>query len=315
MDICIYHAGCFDGFCAAWLVNKVWPEATFFPCHYGQEPPDVAGKHVVIVDFSFKRPVLLAMKECAASLTVIDHHKTAEEELRGLDFCRFDMDKSGGRLTWEWLYARTEDAWPKLVQAFPGCDSRNAPWLVDYTEDRDLWRHKLVCSQEINASLRTLPMDFAAWDLLAANPDSREAMRVEGSGILRYQKKLIESHVRNANEITLAGHKVLCVNCTCADLTSEVAGELAKGRPFGVCWFESDANERVYSLRSAPDGIDVSEIAKEHGGGGHKHAAGFKMAATGALGTFSEGKLNNDDEGDLRYRCRQEGRRSSRRVW
>ena len=37
----IYHAGCFDGFCAAWLAHKVYPDAEFFPTHYGEEPPEV----------------------------------------------------------------------------------------------------------------------------------------------------------------------------------------------------------------------------------------------------------------------------------
>lgn len=39
----------------------------------------------------------------------------------------------------------------------------------------------------------------------------------------------------------------------------------------------SDRNDgkRVFSLRSTPDGIDVSEIAKARGGGGHRNAAEF----------------------------------------
>jgi len=31
-------------------------------------------------------------------------------------------------------------------------------------------------------------------------------------------------------------------------------------------------------LRSTSDGVDVSAIAKAHGGGGHVHAAGFEEA-------------------------------------
>ena len=30
-------------------------------------------------------------------------------------------------------------------------------------------------------------------------------------------------------------------------------------------------------LRSTDDGLDVSEIAKQYGGGGHRNAAGFRM--------------------------------------
>ena len=63
-----------------------------------------------------------------------------------------------------------------------------------------------------------------------------------------------------------------CVNIT--HLLSETLHELAKGQPFAIGYFDSDG-QRIYSLRSDFDGVDVSKIAKNHGGGGHKHAAGF----------------------------------------
>lgn len=288
-DLVLYHAGCFDGFCAAWLVHRAYPNAEFCPVNYGQEPPDVDGRNVWIVDFSYKRPTLLKMNESAASLLVLDHHKTAKADLEGLDFCHFDMDKSGARMTFNYLCS---------IDAATGGVTSDGSWLVDYTEDRDLWRWKLPDSKEINAALRCYPMEFDVWDRLHVR--NTFDLKHEGRAILSYQSKLIESHVRHAAEVEIMGHRVLCVNCTCADLTSEIAGELAKDRPFGVCWFESDKNERIYSLRSRDNGIDVSEIAKAHGGGGHKNAAGFTVAATGATGTFSNGQLNNDDEGDIR---------------
>ena len=33
----------------------------------------------------------------------------------------------------------------------------------------------------------------------------------------------------------------------------------------------------TYSLRSMDDRMDVSEIAKDNGGGGHRNAAGFRV--------------------------------------
>ncbi len=37
----------------------------------------------------------------------------------------------------------------------------------------------------------------------------------------------------------------------------------------------------AWSLRSTEEGIDVSEIAKRHGGGGHRNAAGFRAEIAG----------------------------------
>lgn len=91
---------------------------------------------------------------------------------------------------------------------------------------------------------------------------------------MREQKRLVDQHVRFAREIEIAGHKVLGVNATCH--TSEIAQELAKSGPFGVCWFESKEGDKVFSLRSTEEsGVDVSAIANSLGGGGHPRAAGF----------------------------------------
>lgn len=288
----LYHDNCADGFCAAWLFSKVFPGADFMPVQYGQQPPDVTGREVYIVDFSYKRGPLLQMAEQAARIVVLDHHKTAAKELEGIEQnerlqITFDMEKSGGRLAWEYLQG-IRGAGPFFFQ--------NRPWLVDYTEDRDLWRWKKPYSKEVNAVLRSYPMDLKTWDRL--NCYEAKHFVSEGEAILRAQAIVVGQHVRNAHEIELDGHKVLCVNATC--FQSEIGNELCKGRPFSVTWFEGDDNERVYSLRSDESGIDVSKIAEAHGGGGHRHAAGFRAPATGATGTFSQGQLNEEDEGDLR---------------
>jgi len=39
----------------------------------------------------------------------------------------------------------------------------------------------------------------------------------------------------------------------------------------------------VFSLRSTDEGMDVSEIAKQYGGGGHAHASGFRLAPGATL--------------------------------
>jgi nanoRNase/pAp phosphatase (c-di-AMP/oligoRNAs hydrolase) len=70
------------------------------------------------------------------------------------------------------------------------------------------------------------------------------------------------------------GHTIRAVNATV--LFSEIAGELAKGMPFGACYFDRFDGKRQWSLRSDEQGVDVSLIAKAHGGGGHAHAAGFE---------------------------------------
>lgn len=268
----LYHADCADGFCAAWAAWRYFGDkAEYVPVQYGQEPPDVTGCDLYILDFSYKQPVMKRLIESAGEIVVLDHHKTAQAEFVGLEeYARdvgiphrfvFDMDKSGGRLAWEHF--------------FPGKD---APWLVRWTEDRDLWRWQLIASKEVSAALASYPKDFALWDNFHQqgtidNYPPPELCR-EGSAILRYQQQLIDGICRSAVEIDLDGHKVLSTNATV--LISEVGQQLSKGRPFSATYFvRGDDERKVWSLRSQTDGLDVSEIAKRHGGGGHKNAAGF----------------------------------------
>lgn len=51
----IYHANCLDGFGAAYAARehfKECPQVAYHPGFYQSPPPDIKGKHVIMVDFS-----------------------------------------------------------------------------------------------------------------------------------------------------------------------------------------------------------------------------------------------------------------------
>lgn len=268
----IYHANCIDGFAAAWTMRedlmREGCDAEFLPHQYGQ-PFDVEqskGRVVYILDYSFKRPVMEQIRDLSAKLIVIDHHKTAQAEVAGLalregDLLRFDMEKSGASLTWSY------------------CFGGEIPPLIRYVEDRDLWRFKYPETEAIMDCVASYPYMWVAYgDLFkrCSTTAGRDELIREGKAIGRYKAQQVATSVSQAREIELDGHKVLAVNMSVANLLSQIAGELSKGRPFGLAYFQAKEGHWVYSLRSQDDGIDVSELAKMHGGGGHKHAAGFQ---------------------------------------
>lgn len=270
-SIVIYHASCVDGFTSAWIARRALGDsAEYVPASYGDEPPDVAGKDVYILDFSYKRSIMEELIAGSAKLVCIDHHKTAADELANLCSDKatiiFDLSGSGAVLTWDYFFQK-------------GFSPYKIPRLIRYVQDRDLWTWKLDYSREISAAIASYPMDVATWDFLhyrmSGGSSGMRGMRSEGEAILRYQSGLIESAVSHAREITLAGHRVLAVNATC--LMSEIGERLAMGRPFGATWYWRGDGNMAWSLRSADDGIDVSEIAGQFGGGGHPRAAGFLM--------------------------------------
>jgi hypothetical protein len=256
--IVIFHSPCADGFTSAWIARKKYPDAEFFPTAHHTAPPDVRDKNVLILDFAYPRETLLKMLDDAASLTVLDHHKTNQKDLAGLVFCKFDMTRSGAGITWDEL--------------FPLAQGNYRPWLVDYVQDRDLWHWRLPFSREVSAALDSYPQDFETWDRISAK--SPEDLAAEGAPLIRYQNQIIDRLTVDAREVLFEGHRVPVVNSPL--LMSDIGSRLAQGKPFAVVWRHTSDGRYAYSLRSTDAGVDVSEIAKKHGGGGHRNAAGFE---------------------------------------
>lgn len=261
MTICIYHGNCADGFGAAWVVRKALGEIEFYAATYQEPPPDVTGQDVVMVDFSYKRPALLGMAEKANSVVIIDHHKTAAEDLVDLPSnvtATFDMSHSGAMLTWEHF--------------FPG---QAPPPLLLHIEDRDLWRFALPNTRQIQACVFSFQYDFQVWDRLMQTDVA--SLVSDGAAIERkHFKDIYELLGVTKREMVIAGYQVPVANLPYV-FSSDAGHEMAKGRPFAACYWDTP-DGRVFSLRSTDDGIDVSAVAKLYGGGGHRNAAGFKVS-------------------------------------
>lgn len=276
----IYHGNCFDGFTAAWAVWKRFgADADYVAGNYGDEPPDVTGRDVIIVDFSYKRPVLMEMVAKARCIYVLDHHKTAQEDLSGLLSARrydpaelvsmsefdatypiratFDMERSGAGIAWDFFHDTPR------------------PKIIDYVEDRDLWRFALPFTREIHAAMSSYPFEFRAWDEIALKCERGELI-AEGAAIDRKHLRDIEALLKiTKTRISIMGHDVPIANLP-VTMCSDAGNIMAKGELFAVTYYDAPEH-RCYSLRSNDAGMDVSMIAKAYGGGGHRNAAGFRL--------------------------------------
>jgi oligoribonuclease NrnB/cAMP/cGMP phosphodiesterase (DHH superfamily) len=264
--LCIYHGNCADGFTSAWVVRKaLGDEVQYHAGVYQDAPPDVEGKDVLLVDFSYKRAVLEAMREKAASVTILDHHKTAEADLRDLSGITtvFDMNRSGARITWDYFFPNAKP-----------------PQLLLHVEDRDLWRFALRKTREIQASVFAYPYEFKVWDYLMGA--DMEQLAVEGEAIERKHFKDIRELIGVVTRrMNIGGYNVPIANLPYT-LTSDAGHLLAKGEPFAGCYWDTPKG-RVFSLRSTDEGLDVAEIAKQYGGGGHRNASGFRLDYSAAM--------------------------------
>jgi oligoribonuclease NrnB/cAMP/cGMP phosphodiesterase (DHH superfamily) len=265
--LCIYHHNCLDGFAAAWAVRHALGENVEF--HKGihqQPPPEVKGRDVILVDFSYKRDMLEDMLQTAASITILDHHITAEQDLSSLFGSGrikgvFDMHKSGAMLAWLWF---NPDSQP--------------PELIEYIQDRDLWLFRLSGSREITAALSSYAYDFAIWDrLMASTKDDLDALKRDGAAIeRRLQKDIKELVAAGIRRMNIGGYDVPVLNAPAA-YVSDAGHILSAGEAFAACYWDHPGG-RSFSLRASDTGVDVAQIAKKYGGGGHAKAAGFTVA-------------------------------------
>ena len=162
----------------------------------------------------------------------------------------------GAHLAWTW--------W------FPG---EAPPLLIDYVEDRDLWKWQLPQSREVSAALSAHPKEFHIWDNLKV-----EELADEGAAILRNDRLQVQKIAQFSYEHLIMDHIVPVVNTPV--LMSEACEALLENNPqadFAGAYFdrrEPSKTIRKWSLRSNTS-FDVSQIAKKLGGGGHVQAAGF----------------------------------------
>lgn len=266
MKYVLYHGNCYDGFGAAYSAWKaLGNEPTYIPVSYGQPPPKMPdAKEIYILDFCYEESVLLELSK-TAQVVVLDHHKTAFEKLKNLlekqeqEFdhnskllVEFNMEQSGALMAWKFF------------------NQTPVPMLIQHISDRDLWQFKLDGTSKVHKALVSYPMEFELWDSFDV-----EKLKIEGEVCERIYTQLVENICSKSWKTKIGDYVVPVVNTSIA--WSEVGDTLVKmfpDAPF-VASFTNMPNGVMWSLRSRSD-FDVSEIAKQFGGGGHKNAAGFK---------------------------------------
>jgi hypothetical protein len=268
---CYFHAGCPDGFGAAWAVWRAWGEDSRYVARGhedGLDPRAHEGEVVVFVDIAPPPEALAELSELAAQLVVLDHHVSARDRFAacgGLDAAHarrghrihFDLEHSGAMLAWQHFH------------------TGEPPALLRYVEDQDLWSWRLPDSEAVNAAIGSYPRDFATWDALAARPPAELA--AEGLPILRANRQEVERALQAAAPVAIGERRAEAVNAR--TLRAQIGHALAERASFGVPWgvvYRIHADRVDVSLYSIGE-LDVASVAARYGGGGHRNAAGFTI--------------------------------------
>jgi hypothetical protein len=271
--ICFYHAGCPDGFGAAWATRQAWKdEARYVPRGHDHriDANEYADAWVAYVDIAPGNDELLELTAVAAQVTVLDHHVSARDRYLSDTRVVNRVEEAGHEIVFDLTHSGAVLAWSYFSEGAP------PPALLRYVEDQDLWNWQLPDSAEINAAIAAYPRRFDVWDELAQRPIAELAS--EGRSIVRSNRMEVERVLQSAHPLSIDGRPIEAVNAT--QSRSAVGHALAERQAYGVEWgcvYRITGSQVHATLYSIGD-VDVSLIATAHGGGGHRNAAGLSVA-------------------------------------
>lgn len=272
-QVCYYHAGCPDGFGAAWAVWNAWGADGRYVARGHDDrirADELEDAVVVFVDIAPTNPELRELNEVAEQVIVLDHHISSLERFQSSGDLVFELRDSGHEIHFDLDHSGAALAWEYFGQG------RATPELLRYVEDQDLWNWKLPRSEEVNAAIGSYARSFDTWTELSER--SAESLALEGEPIVRANRMEVQRVLHHATPVTIAGKRVEAVDST--SNRSNVGHELAKRKAFGAEWgcvYRLEGTRVHASLYSIGD-LDVSRISAEYGGGGHRNAAGFSVS-------------------------------------
>lgn len=278
-----------DGYAAASIAyEKFGKTANYIPVQYGEAIPSELNTitkedELYILDFSYSKAICDELYLKCKRLLIIDHHETAAEELKGLDYAIFDMNHSGNVLTYKYFYPR-----------------KNLTLFHELVEDRDLWLFRYGdVTRALSLGIEATNMDksnihyYLAF-LSTLNDRDNLKTYIEIGDILLNKQRAEVARVKADTSI----YKIVKFEDTsfvfynALNNISETAeafyGDEILNIPCTMSFMILN-DKVVFNLRSSTASkIAVNQIAKKMGGGGHYNAAGFTLPLIQGLDLIKE---------------------------
>ena len=288
MKVIVYHDDN-DGRCAAAITLRYLKETcdplsvTFVPATYDKRDEIVGavaeGDELFVVDFSFTVTQFERLAEKASNITWIDHHKSVIEAIAGTLFeklpGRRDETRAACLLAWEFWYP-----------------AEKMPIAVKLVADRDAWVWEFeeqTAEFHYGLSLHNTHPQAGIWRVLFDEPVVA-AGKIKSDGRLVLQAlgqrfKEIREAVAFDTSIVVHGERpedkktysVRAMNIAIAGSAAFGAEGWATGAlpdDVDICC-QYYHNGEVFTVSLYSKTVDVSELCKKRGGGGHRLAAGF----------------------------------------
>lgn len=275
IDIVFYHSPCQDGLGAAYVAYKYSKDHNltyeFIGITNNQDGfsnnLNIKEKNVIFFDIAPNDTQIQQLKDNNTNFYIVDHHKTNESRLKSYSNVIFNMNKSGVGLAWDYFYP-----------------NQKMPLFLQMIQDRDLWTWTIPGSKEFCNGLftygrlaETLQESFDLFESIHSDSAKYNEVFTVGSILEKKRLKDIDYMAKTASNKTYIykGYTVCIVNCD-HEYASDLGHTILKNYnyDFVVCWRYNHMNEEYWLSLRADNKVDVSEICKEYGGGGHKNAAG-----------------------------------------
>lgn len=278
---CCYHVGDLDGKCSAAIIRTAHPDVELIGIEHGDPFPWHTfrdGETVYMVDWSLTPFEQMARLARNTNLIWIDHHKTALDAYIDLvkgqvmsPLCgNRGIDQAACELTWRHCFKGR--AMPRAVYLLGRYD------IWDHDADED------VLPFQFGMRARENDPESMLWDeLLGVAPFSpldtpKETIATitrDGRAILTYQQQLNAQLASNISfEAEVDGLQVIAANVSANSLFFDSVWD--PERYDACCVFRWEGSRWRVSLYTDKEGVDVGQIAKARGGGGHAGAAGFR---------------------------------------
>jgi len=281
---CFYHSADLDGKCAGFWVKEFAKRSDDYGfeligINYGQEFPFDKinkGEMVYIVDYSISPDEMRQLLNITEFVIWIDHHKTAIEKYKDFEYdirgIRHD-GIAGCMLTYGYLRYVLDTGWNVNANLFMiEKYIKSAPMFTKLIADYDVWTFEygddtkafqLGLQSEENSPESDIWLNMEYGNLI-----------LKGRAMIQYRDSFAESYCKHKGfETEFEGYKCFAINL--AMCGTEHFKSVDNGTYDVFIGFSYNGEDWNVSLRSAKENVDVSEIAKKYGGGGHRSASGF----------------------------------------
>lgn len=275
--ICIYHSRDLDGYTSGFIVKRKYPEAKLIGYDYGKPIPwdqIPAGEPVIMIDVSLGMTDMLKMALHSGDFTWIDHHISAINEFNATVWPRemkAVLENGISACEGGWKYLFPNEPMPEAIKLLGEYDT----WR---NQDKERWEQKILPFQFGMRMYCSSPETFPFQIVEQGGKLIVNNIIEEGLTVLKYQAQVNEKACHGSFEIEFDGLRAICLNG--GGFNSDVFKSVYNPEKHDVMipfYFNGKEKFWTVSLYTTHEHVDCSVIAKAHGGGGHKKAAGFQV--------------------------------------